>query len=145
MNKPFFTTLISVVMLGMGLRPAFAHDLDAQFACESSAHEFISRLISDQSIESSPMLVEANSVNVFKPKRDGEVTAFGLHVRVVFGYQPDDPIFKQGSGTVPSGPIYGAVVFGSTDYVEALVRNAGSHAAIHEVIPLMLSTIVCES
>ncbi|MCA7890093.1 MULTISPECIES: hypothetical protein [Burkholderia] len=147
MNKPFFATLISVVMLGAGLSPAsaFAHDLDEQFTCKSSAHAFISRLISDQSIEPSPMLVEANSVNAFKPRHDAGLTAFGLRVRAVFGYQPGDPMFKPGNGKTPSGPIYGAVVFGSTDSVEALVRQAGSHAAIHQVIPLMLSAIVCES
>jgi hypothetical protein len=147
MNKRFFTTLIPLILLGAGLCPApvLAHDLDDQFTCKSSAHAFISRLIGDQSIEPSPMLVEANSVNAFKPRHDAGLTAFGLRVRAVFGYQPGDPMFKPGSGKTPSGPIYGAVVFGSTDSVEALLRQAGSHAAIHQVIPLILSAIVCEN
>ncbi|CAN0626081.1 conserved exported protein of unknown function [Burkholderia multivorans] len=147
MNKSLLASLFSVMLLGAGFCPASvsAHALDEQFTCKSSAHSFITRLINDQSIDPTPMRVESNSVNAFKPKHEADLTAFGLRVRAVFGYQPGDPTFKSGSGKSSSGPVYGAVVFGSTDSLEPLLKQAGSHAAIHQVIPLVLSAIVCEA
>ncbi|NLP65055.1 hypothetical protein NH14_028750 [Paraburkholderia sacchari] len=147
MKKLLLVPLISAVVVSGGVyaTSAFGRTLDEQFACKSSAHSFIANLINDQSIDPTPIHVEADSVNAFRPTHATDLTAYGLRVRAVFGYQPGDPFFKPGNGKTPSGPVYGAVVFGSADSVEALVRKAGGHAEIQQVIPLILSAIVCEA
>jgi hypothetical protein len=89
------------------------------------------------------MRVEPNSVNAFRPTNDASLTAFGLPVHAVFGYQPNDPLFKGGGGKASSGPVYGAVVLGSTDAVKRLLVAARSTAVVHPVIPLVLTAIVC--
>jgi hypothetical protein len=147
MKQRLLVPLIAAVVVSRGIcaTSAFGHTLDEQFACTSNAHAFIANLINDQSIDPTPIRVEADSVNAFRPAHATDLTAYGLRVRAVFGYQPGDPFFKPGNGKTSSGPVYGAVVFGSTDSVEALVRKAGGHAEIHPVIPLILSAIVCEA
>ncbi|WP_434667029.1 hypothetical protein P5W99_38085 [Paraburkholderia sp. A3BS-1L] len=147
MNKRLLVPLVSAVITSAGIctTSAFGRTLDEQFACKSNPHAFIANLINDQSIDPTPIHVEADSVNAFRPTHTTDLTAYGLRVRAVFGYQPGDPFFKPGSAKTSSGPVYGAVVFGSTDAVEALVRKAGGHAEIQQVIPLILSAIVCEA
>ncbi|MGU7774726.1 hypothetical protein ACV229_31705 [Burkholderia sp. MR1-5-21] len=147
MKRLLLFPLISLTVTGAGiLTPSvFARTLDEQFTCKSNAHAFIGNLINDQSIDPAPIRVEPNSVNAFRPKHATDLTVYGLRVRAVFGYQPGDPIFRPGNGKISSGPVYGAVVFGSTESVEALSRKAGGRAEIQQVIPLMLSAIVCEA
>jgi hypothetical protein len=122
---------------------AFSHALDDQLMCEETAHEFVTSLVDTQSISVPAMRVEANSVNAFRPTSGAGLTAFGLRVHAVFGYQPDDPLFKAGDGNPPSGAVYGVVVLGSADSVKRLLTGAGSTAAVHPVIPLVLTAIVC--
>lgn len=138
--------LISGLLAVIAVFPisAFSFPLDDQLACAETAHDFVSRLVEAHSIEIPPMRVEPDSVNAFRPARDASLTAFGLHVRAVFGYQPDDPLFKVGSGKSSSTSMYGAVVLGSADSVKRLLVDAGSTAAVHPVIPLVLTAIVCK-
>lgn len=124
--------------------PASSHALDDQLACAETAHDFVAGLVETHSIKTPAMRVEPNSVNAFRPTSDASLTAFGLPVHAVFGYQPDDPFFKGGAGRASSGPVYGVVVLGSADSVKHLLVDAGSTAVIHPVIPLVLTAIVCK-
>lgn len=122
---------------------AFSQTLDHHFSCAESAHDFVSGLVDTQSIKLPPMRIEPNSVNAFRPASDTSLTAFGLRVRAVFGYQPNDPLFTVGGSDTPSGPVYGVVVFGSAEVVKRRLTDAGSSAIVHPVIPLVLTAIVC--
>ncbi|CAB3809249.1 hypothetical protein LMG28614_06992 [Paraburkholderia ultramafica] len=123
--------------------PASSHALDDHLACTETAHDFVAPLVEAHSIKTPPMRVEPNSVNAFRPTNDASLTAFGLPVHAVFGYQPNDPIFKDGGGKASSGPVYGVVVLGSADSVKRLLAYAGSTAVVHPVIPLVLTAIIC--
>ncbi|WP_236721058.1 hypothetical protein [Paraburkholderia phytofirmans] len=137
--------LTAVASLGVGFSAAVcnAYALDTQMNCQSSPHDFIAPLLDEQSIDPKPMRIEANSVNAFRPAHGSNLTAFGFHVHAVFGYEPNDPIFKQGSGQSVSSSTYGVVVTGSAASVEASVRRAGSDAVVHEVIPFFLTAVFC--
>nr|WP_259295154.1 hypothetical protein [Paraburkholderia sp. DHOC27] len=125
--------------------PSAAHELDAQLDCTMNAHTFITSLQSDQYIEPVPMHVEANSVNAFRPTRGSELTAFGFRVYAVLGYAHDDDIFHKGSGQAMPGSLYGVVVFGPSDSVKTHLHDAGSDAAVHEVMPLIMTAVLCKS
>ena len=137
--------LIAIPSLGVGFSAAVcnAYALDAKLDCQSSPHDFIAPLLDEQSIDAKPMRIEANSVNAFRPARGSNLTAFGFHVYAVFGYEQNDPIFKQGTGQPVTPPTYGVVVTGSAAAVEASVRRAGSDAAIRDVVPLFLTAVFC--
>jgi hypothetical protein len=125
--------------------PAAAHELDAQLDCTSNAHSFIESLQSDQFIETEPMHVEANSVNAFRPTRDSQLTAFGFRVYAVLGYAQDDDLFHKGKGEAMAGSLYGVVVFGPSDSVKVHLHDAGSDAAVHEVLPLIMTAVLCKA
>ena len=145
MKKSVFRTLSVLASLG-GLAapiPSRAHAIDPQRDCKSSAHGFIASLLDDQSIDSKPMRIEANSVNAFRPVHGGNLTAFGFYVYAVFGYEQGDPMFKQGSGEPMTASTHGVVVTGAAESVEAFARQAGSDAGIREVVPLLLTAVFC--
>jgi hypothetical protein len=137
--------LTVIASLGVGFSPAMcnAYALDSQLACQSSPHDFIAALLDEQSIDPKPIRIEANSVNAFRPSHGSNLTAFGFHVYAVFGYEQNDPMFKQGSGQPVKLSTYGVVVTGSAASVEASARRAGSDAVVHEVIPLVLAAVYC--
>jgi hypothetical protein len=135
--------LVLLALIAIFPAPAFSHALDPSLACDETAHDFVTGLVDAQSIETPPMRVEPNSVNAFRPAGDAGLTAFGLRVQAVFGYQPGDPLFKAGAGKAPSSPVYGVVVLGSADSVTHRLVEAGSTAVVHPVIPLVLTAIVC--
>lgn len=137
--------LTALASLGVGFPSAVcnADALDPQLDCQSSPHDFIAPLLNEQSIDPKPMRIEANSVNAFRPTHGSNLTAFGFHVYAVFGYEQDDPMFKQGSGQPAKSPTYGVVVTGPAASVELRVRQAGSNAVIHEVIPFLLTAVFC--
>lgn len=132
-----------LAIVAMVPAPAFSHALDDQLTCGETAHEFVTSLVDTQSIAVPAMRVEANSVNAFRPTSGAGLTAFGLRVHAVFGYQPDDPLFKAGDGNPAPGAVYGVVVLGSADSVKRLLTGAGSTATVHSVIPMVLTAIVC--
>jgi hypothetical protein len=119
------------------------HALDRPLDCKSSAHMFIAPLVSSQSIEATPMRVEANSVNAFRPTHGSDLTAFGYRVYAVLGYERGDAMFKQGSGQPLTDSAYGVVVQGPAETVEERVRAAGSSAVVHQVVPLVLTAVFC--
>ena len=125
--------------------PSAAHELDAQLDCTMNAHSFIASLESDQYIETVPMHVEANSVNAFRPTHGSELTAFGFRVYAVLGYEHDDEMFHKGSGEAMPGSLYGVIVLGPTESVKTHLHDAGSDAAVHEVMPLIMTAVLCKS
>jgi hypothetical protein len=145
MRKGSLVWHAALVALATGLvaRPAHALALDAQFDCKSDAHTFIESLVTDQYIDPNPMRVEANSVNAFRPIRGRDLTVFGFRVYAVLGYQQDDAMFKKGNGEAASSSIYGAVVSGPAESVKLRVTQAGSDAIVRQVMPLILTAIVC--
>jgi len=145
MKMSVLRMLTSLTSLGVGFLPAMcnANALDPQLDCQSSPHDFIAPLLDQQSIDSKPMRIEANSVNAFRPTSGSNLTAFGFHVYSVYGYEQNDPLFIQGSGQPVKSSTYGVVVTASTESVEASVRRAGSNAVVHEVIPFFLTAVLC--
>jgi hypothetical protein len=124
---------------------AHAHPLDREFDCRSNPHTFIMSLENGQFIDSNPMRVENNSVNAFRPAHGSDLTVFGFRVYAVIGFERDDTIFKKGSGAAIAAPLYGAVVSGPVETVATRVRQAGSDAIVHQVIPMLLTAIVCDA
>jgi hypothetical protein len=129
-----------------GLLPSVsqAYPLEAQLDCKSSAHRFIAPLRDERYIDASPMRVEANSVNAFKPTHGSELTAYGFRVYAVLGYQQGDDMFRQGAGQPINDSPYGVVVVGSKDSVESRVRESGSSAVVHEVVPMLMTAVFCD-
>jgi len=136
-------SLAVLLVSGAGFGPVVAHALDAQFDCKARPHAFIGQLINNQYIAPNPMHVEANSVNAFRPVHGSDITAFGFRVSAVIGYEQDDGLFKKGSGHVVTGPLYGAVLSAPSAAVETRLREAGSHATVHTVVPLLLTAVIC--
>jgi hypothetical protein len=130
---------------GAGFCPfaTHAHTLDAQFDCRVRPHAFIEDLLNEKYIEPHPMHVDTNSVNAFRPTHGSNVTAFGFRVYAVLGYEPDDEMFKKGRGPALANPLYGAVLSAPSEAVESRVRAAGSNAAVHTVVPLLLTAVLC--
>ncbi len=145
MIKALLSTAAVMTALGTGLCPvpAHAYALDPQLDCKSDAHTFIASLVDEHYIEPNAMHVEENSVNAFRATRGSELTAFGFRVYAVLGYVHDDPMFRKGSGEEMAGSLYGAIVSGSAETVGTRVREAGGDAVVHQVLPLLLTAIVC--
>ncbi|WP_244817809.1 hypothetical protein [Caballeronia sp. Lep1P3] len=139
-------TLTAFAAVTGGLLPAVshAHALESQLDCKSSAHRFIAPLRDERYIDASPMRVESNSVNAFRPTHGSELTAYGFRVYAVLGYEQDDAMFKQGAGQPINDSAYGVVVLGSKDSVEARVHEAGSTAVVHEVVPMLMTAVFCD-
>jgi hypothetical protein len=145
MKKSVFRTLSVLASLG-GLAapiPSRAHAIDPQLDCKSSAHGFIASLLDDQSIDSKPMRIEANSVNAFLPVHGGNLTAFGFHVYAVFGYEQGDPMFKQGSGEPMTASTNGVVVTGAAESVEHSHDRPAATPASGKLCPLLLTAVFC--
>ena len=117
--------------------------LDAPLACNESGHQFIADLIQQQLIDPTPMRVESNSINAFRPAKGADLSAFGFHVFALVGFEKDDPIFRPGDGAPLANSAYGAVVFGSDVSVQAAVTLAGSTAIVHHVGP-HVTAIFCK-
>ncbi len=130
------------ILIAASSAHASAYALDSQLDCKSTAHAFIAPLQESHAIETTPMRVESNSINAFKPTHGSHLTAFDFGVFAVVGYQKDDAIFKQGSGEPIADSAYGAVVIGGEDSVKEKVRAAGSDAVIHHVAPF-ITAIFC--
>jgi len=52
-------------------------------------------------------------------------------------------MFKEGSGKPVKNSSYGVVVTGASETVEARVREAGSDAVVHQVVPMLLTAVFC--
>jgi hypothetical protein len=130
MKRTLLTTWVALL-------PAMcaAATLDESLKCGVTAHEFIGSLEDQKLIASTPMRVEANSINAFKPTHGSTLTAYGFQVYAVVGFQKGDPLFRTGDGKPIGDSAYGAVVFGWTESVQKAVAQAHSTAIVHSVVP----------
>jgi hypothetical protein len=140
-------TLWLPVAIGVALltTPVSGYELDKELLCRSDPHGFISQLMTDKAIDPQPMEVTAASVNAFRPAVGRKLTAFGFEVRAVIGFAPADGMFAKGTGKPASVPVYGAVVKASDEAVIDRLREADSPAIVKEVLPLLMSAIICQS
>lgn len=147
MSRAVLNVLGMLAAIAAGFTPLLCHayPLDGQLDCKSTGHAFITSLLNDQSIDPKPMRVEANSVNVFRPMRGSNLTAFGYRVYAVLGYQHDDELFKQGTGQPVADSAYGVVIFGPLEAVQSRAHEAGSVAVIKAVVPLVLTAVFCSA
>jgi hypothetical protein len=143
MKHVFSTALLVLSATALPLAGHAATALDASLACNESGHQFIADLAQQQLIEATPMRVESNSINAFKPAKGADLTAFGFHVFAVVGFEKDDPMFRTGDGEPLANSAYGAVVFGSDTSVPKAVTEAGSTAIVHHVGP-HITAIFCK-
>jgi hypothetical protein len=139
-------TVPALALLFGALAPAvcIAQPIESQLDCRSTAHRFIAPLRADESIEATPMRVEANSVNAFKPTRSDALTAYGYRVYAVLGYEQGDAMFRTGSGQPVGESAYGVVLVAPSDEVEERVRDAGSTAVVKSVVPMIMTAVFCD-
>jgi hypothetical protein len=141
--KHVFRSVLLALLTALAPLACHAAALDAPLACNESGHQFIADLAEQQLIDPTPMRVEANSINAFRPARGAALTAFGFHVFAVVGFEKDDPMFRTGDGEPLANSAYGAVVFGSDTSVQDAVTQAGSTAIVHHVGP-HITAIFCK-
>lgn len=122
----------------------YAHELGASLDCHSGSHEFIRQLVDAKEIGPKPMKVSDNSVNAYQPRPKRDLTALGFKVQAVFGFSPNDDMFTQIGSGAATNEIYGVVVVADKDAVSERIREMGSPATVKEVIPLMLTAVVCQ-
>jgi hypothetical protein len=131
------TTIVSRVI--------HAHEIGANFDCRAGPHKFIEQLVEGKEIDPRPMKVSDNAVNVYRVRPNQNFTAFGFRVRAVFGYSRNDDMFiqRRGGAEVPN-QVYGVVVMAGKDAVNNRISEAGSPATVREVMPLVMSAVLCE-
>nr|WP_217910316.1 hypothetical protein [Paraburkholderia youngii] len=102
-------------------------------------------MVEGKEIDPLPMRVSDNAVNVYRVRPNQNLTAFGFRVRAVFGSAHNDDMFNQrrGGAEVPH-QVYGVVVMAGKDVVNNRISEAGSPATVREVMPLVMSAVVCE-
>ena len=122
----------------------YAHELDASLDCQSGSHEFIKQLVDAQEIGSKPMRVSDNSVNAYQPRKKGDLTALGFKVSAVFGFSPNDDMFSQNGSSGAANEVYGVVVMAGKDAVSERIHDIGSPATVKEVMPLVMTAVVCQ-
>jgi hypothetical protein len=125
--------------------PAHGYELDKELLCRSDPHVFISQLVTEKAIDRQPIEVTANSVNAYRSAVGRQLKAFGFKVHAVIGFAPSDSMFARGAGKTVSTPLYGAVVTASDEVVSKRLREADSPAIVKEVLPMLLSAIICQS
>ncbi|MGF6985208.1 hypothetical protein QFZ99_004685 [Paraburkholderia atlantica] len=122
-----------------------AHEIGASLDCHFTPHEFIEQLVEEKEIDPLPMKVSDNSVNAYRLRSNKNLTALGFKVRAVFGFSPNDGMFTQKSrgGEAPR-KVYGVVVIAGEEEVTKRIREIGSSATVKEIMPLVISAVVCE-
>ncbi|MCP3712135.1 hypothetical protein M3I54_35195 [Paraburkholderia sp. CNPSo 3274] len=122
-----------------------ANEIGSRLDCHFGAHEFIEQLVEEKEIDPLPMNVSGNSVNAYRLRPNQNLTALGFKVRAVFGFSPNDEMFAQKSGGGDlSHQVYGVVVLAGKEAVSERLRETGSPATVKEVMPLVMSAVVCE-
>ncbi|CAB3795819.1 hypothetical protein LMG28614_04233 [Paraburkholderia ultramafica] len=131
------TTLISNVV--------HPHEIGASLDCHFGPHEFIEQLVEDKEIDRLPINVSANSVNAYRVRPNQNLTALGFKVRAVFGFSPNDDMFiSKSGGDEARRQVYGVVVMAEGEAVSERIRDSGSPATVKEVMPLVMSAVICE-
>jgi hypothetical protein len=113
--------------LALGL-PACAFAVEPlQMTCDSSVKAFFAPLVQHNLISTKPFLVDAHSVNHFRPKLLSHVTAYGMPVSEVFGYG-DDPLLFIKKSDQPDD-VYGVIVKETIANVQAQLVSVGATKA----------------
>ncbi|BCG03655.1 hypothetical protein PPGU19_082230 (plasmid) [Paraburkholderia sp. PGU19] len=73
-----------------------------------------------------------------------DLTALGFKVRAVFGFSPNDEMFIHHGSNEAINEVYGVVIVSGKDAVSGRIREIGSPATVKEVIPFVLTAIVCQ-
>jgi hypothetical protein len=139
--------LVAASLSGLAIAPLASHAdtaLDSRLTCRQSAHAFISGLMEQRLIKTSPMRIASDSINAFSPASGQKLTAYGFSVFAVVGFQQDDPLFQHGDGKPVGRSAYGAVVFGSTSSVKAALDAAGNTAPIVHHVNMLMTAIFCQ-
>ena len=123
----------------------YAQEIGASLDCHLGPHTFIEQLVEQKQIDPIPMRVSADSVNAYRLRPDQNLTALGFRVRAVFGFSPNDDMFTQkiSEGETPHR-VYGVVVMAAKEAVSERIRETGSPATVREVMPLLMTAVVCE-
>ena len=90
------------------------------------------------------MRVSDNSVNAYQPRKKGDLTALGFKVSAVFGFSPNDDMFSQNVSGGVTNEVYGVVVMAGKDAVSERIHEMGSPATVKEVMPLVMTAVVCQ-
>jgi hypothetical protein len=120
-----------------------AQEIDASLDCLSSPREFIARLADAHDIAPTPMHVSDGSVSAYRPSPRRTLTAFGFKVHAVFASSTGNAASVQQGGGGTAQPVYGAVVMADADTVRRHLQDMGSPATVKEVIPLVMTAVVC--
>ncbi|MEX3692077.1 hypothetical protein AB3X91_10090 [Paraburkholderia sp. BR14263] len=123
----------------------YAQEIGASLDCHLGPHTFIEQLVDEKEIDPVPMKVSANSVNAYRLRPNQNLTALGFKVRAVFGFSPNDAMFTQkiSEGETPHR-VYGVVVMAGKEAVSERIRETGSPATVREVMPLVMTAVVCD-
>jgi len=122
-----------------------ADEIGAGLDCHFGPHEFIEQLVEEGEIDPVPMKVSENSVNVYRLRPNQNLTALGFKVQAVFGFSPNDDMFTQRTGGGEAlHQVYGVVLMAGKGAVSEGIREMGSPATVKEVMPLVMSAVVCE-
>ncbi|MCP3725814.1 hypothetical protein M3I53_22230 [Paraburkholderia sp. CNPSo 3272] len=134
------------VVVGFAIVSTVSHakEIGGRLDCHIGAHDFIEQLVEEKEIDPVPMEVASNSVNAYRLRPNQNLTALGFKVRAVFGFSPNDEMFAESGGGDVSHPVYGVVVMAGKEAVSDRIRETGSPATVKEVMPLVLSAVVCE-
>jgi hypothetical protein len=121
-----------------------ADEIGGRLNCHFGPREFIRQLIEEQEIGPLPMKVSRDTVKAYRVRSKQNLTALGFKVRIVFGFSPNDKMFaqKSGGGDV-FHQVYGVVVMAGKEAVGERIREMGSPATVMEIMPPVMSAVVC--
>lgn len=142
---------------------AGAQGLDASLDCRADPHQFIAQLINNNDIEAKPMKTSDQTVNAYGAHSDRHLTALGFPVKAVFGTPAAgsndgvvaqkvsasqggvQQVSDQTSPDTPAAPSkYGVVVMAGSDQVSDRLHQMGSPATVKEVMPLVMTAVICQ-
>ena len=139
---------------------AVAQDLTASLDCHADPQRFIEQLIQNEDIKPDPMKTSDHSVNTYALHDNHYVTALGFPVKAVFATQSKGTSVTQHaevrnsnnlqSDEVPpsdaqvQGLKYGIVVMAGQHEVIERLRQMSSPAGVKEVLPLIMTAVICQ-
>lgn len=140
---------------------ASAQGLDASLDCSADPHQFIAQLIDQKAIEAKPMKTSDKTVSAYGTHSDQHLTALGFPVKAVFGTPARDNAFadkgndqqmataqqvsmQTSADAQPAPAKYGVVVMAGSDQVTERLRQMGSPATVKEVLPLVMTAVICQ-
>lgn len=121
-----------------------AHEIGPSLDCRSSPGEFIAQLSDENDIGRKPIHVSDDSVSAYRPRPQSKLTALGFKVQAVFASSVGNKLSIQTAARGTAQPVYGAVVLADADTISKRIRDIGSPAKVKEVVPLIMTAVVCD-